>query len=289
MREWDLDLGKASRRHAHARQTAPTEAHVALQLWITRSSERCSARWCRALPIPRHARAHALHRRLGLKKVGPRSQVCPALGPPCAPARTSLPCHAVERASTHTRIPAQRVLKGGLRLAGVSGLPTSHHRSAREKKNRQTAAPIFGHGWLIKTRQTDRPWHGRELTKTRAVKHPRKRRLCGAERSYVRTLGHAPALRVAAQSGLRVCCNGFNCLGWAPCRALLVGRRDSRGRAQMLSGDLLASSSGPVCHVDDDHRAVQLTARRVSVGEGHECDRRADRDDDRHSASAAGV
>jgi hypothetical protein len=57
----------------------------------------------------------------------------------------------------------------------------------------------------------------------------------------------------------------------------------------MLSGDLLASSSGPVCHVDDDHRAVQLTARRVSVGEGHECDRRADRDDDRHSASAAGV
>ena len=108
MREWDLDLGKASRRHAHARQTAPTEAHVALQLWITRSSERCSARWCRALPIPRHARAHALHRRLGLKTFGPRSQVCPALGPPCAPARTSLPCHAVERALTHTRIPAQR-------------------------------------------------------------------------------------------------------------------------------------------------------------------------------------
>ena len=144
MREWDLDLGKcskASRRHAHARQTAPTEAHVALQLWITRSSERCSARWCRALPIPRHARAHALHRRLGLKTFGPRSQVCPALGPPCAPARTSLPCHAVERASTHTRIPAQRVLKGGLRLAGVSGLPTSHHRSAAEKKtDRQTLA-----------------------------------------------------------------------------------------------------------------------------------------------------
>ena len=134
MREWDLDLGKASRRHAHARQTAPTEAHVALQLWITRSSERCSARWCRALPIPRHARAHALHRRLGLKTFGPRSQVCPALGPPCAPARTSLPCHAVERALTHTRIPAQR------RPATSWCFGTADDRSPAKKTNRQTLA-----------------------------------------------------------------------------------------------------------------------------------------------------
>ena len=153
MREWDLDLGKASRRHAHARQTAPTEAHVALQLWITRSSERCSARWCRALPIPRHARAHALHRRLGLKTFGPRSQVCPALGPPCAPARTSLPCHAVDRALTHTRIPAQR------RPATSWCFGTADVASSVGPR---------------KKKQTDRPWHGRELTKTRAVKHPQK-------------------------------------------------------------------------------------------------------------------
>ena len=139
MREWDLDLGKASRRHAHARQTAPTEAHVALQLWITRSSERCSARWCRALPIPRHARAHALHRRLGLKKVRASQSGVPRAR---APMRTRPYLPALPRSRTRVNTHTNPRSKGPQRRPATSWCfgTADVGRHAKKKTDRQTLA-----------------------------------------------------------------------------------------------------------------------------------------------------